>query len=346
MPLNNEKIDIVIPWVNGNDLIWQKEKDKHDNSEIKTYDNSNMRYRDWGTLKYVLRSIEKNISWYSKIYIITEGHYPDWLNIEDQRIVLITHEELYFNKDHLPTFSSPSIEMNLANIENLEDKFIYLNDDTLILKKLNKNRFFVEGKPVDFISHGWLARNKLFKKFRGMNSWAHSIKNNIDLINSKFTQNDLTSHQLFHDSYSLKIKISNFLLLNVYKKFLWLEHWHHPQPFLKDTLYSTYSDFSEEMMICSNNKFRDNSDLNQYLYRYYQLANGNFYPHKHDDGLYMKIENKEDMNKFMKQITNYAFACPNDSVPDSVSIEEQRDIEDMLISKLEEIFSKKATFEK
>jgi hypothetical protein len=340
------KIDFVLPWVDGNDPLWLKEKEKYDNSIKKDYNNSSMRYRDWGTLRYVLRAIEQNCPWYHKIYIITEGHTPDWLDIEHEKIVLVTHSELYFDKTHLPTFSSSSIEMNLANIEGLSDKFVYMNDDTLILKPVEQNRFFKNGLPVDFFSHGWLARNKIFEKLRGMNSWANSIKNNIDLINRKFTDIKLNKEQLYHPTYSIKTKVSNLLFSNVYKKILWLEHYHQPMAYLKKTLHDVHVEFSEEMMECSKNRFRANNDLTQYLYRYWQLAKGEFYPSKFNDHKYYKIESKDDIDQCLQEIDNYTFVCPNDSVSEEVAEEEYLYIETKLIEKLNKILPKKASFEK
>ncbi|HDS3819727.1 TPA: Stealth CR1 domain-containing protein, partial [Morganella morganii subsp. morganii] len=53
------KIDFVLPWVNPNDVEWQKSKHIHSNkSESFIENNSSFRYRDFDTLKYVLRSIE------------------------------------------------------------------------------------------------------------------------------------------------------------------------------------------------------------------------------------------------------------------------------------------------
>ena len=159
-----QQIDFVLPWVDGNDQEWQKEKNIYSpNQDCDA--NAQTRFRDMGTLKYVLRSIEQHCPWYNKIYLITTGHYPKWLDITHEKVVLITHDELYFNKSHLPVFSSSSIEMNLANIKGLSEKFIYLNDDTIFMRSLKKSRFFVEDKPVDFLSHGWIPRNKLFEKY-------------------------------------------------------------------------------------------------------------------------------------------------------------------------------------
>ena len=99
-------------------------------------------------------------------------------------------------------------------------------------------------------------------------------------------------------------------------------------------------------MICSANRFRANNDLTQYLYRYWQLASGNFYPYKHNDGKYCKIEKREDIDKCLEGIEEYSFFCPNDSVSDNVSEEDNKYIEKKLIDKLEEFFPNKAQFEK
>jgi len=339
-------IDFVLPWVDSSDAVWQKEKEKHDTNTLKTYNNSSMRFKDWGTLKYVLRGIEQNCAWYNKIYIITEGHVPVWLDIGHEKITLVAHKELYIKKEHLPVFNSSSIEMNLVNIKGLSDKFIYLNDDTLILKKINKDRFFKDGKPVDFISHGWLPRNSWFEKLRGMNSWAHSLKNNIRLINAQLSPLQFNQQQLYHQSYSLKTKVSNFLLHKVYKEFLWLEHWHHPMPYLKSTLNDVYALFEEEMMLCSSNRFRSNTDLTQYIYRYWQLANGNFHPHQYNDGLYCKIQSKKDIDSCLKKIKDFTFFCPNDALPDDILKEDYQYIKTELINNLKKLLPKKSTFEK
>ncbi|MBN6709942.1 Stealth CR1 domain-containing protein [Haemophilus haemoglobinophilus] len=337
-------IDFVIPWVDGSDPEWLKQKAKFDSS-VKTYNNSDMRYRDWGLLRYVLRGIETNCPWYNKIYLITEGHIPSWLDLSSGKIQLITHKDLYFNKNHLPIFSSPSIEMNLAKLTQLSDKFVYMNDDFLILKPVLQERFFQNNLPVDFFCHGWLSRNKLFEKLRGMNSWAHSIKNNIDLINREFSSNKLSSEHLYSKSYSFLNKISNFLYANLYKKVLWIEHYHQPAPYLKNTLSQVRTIFSREMDVCSANRFRENTDLNQYLYRYYQLINGIFYPYKYKDHKYYKIQTKEDIQKCLNEIDKFTFVCPNDSVPDDIAEDDYHFITSSLICKLEKLLPKPSQFE-
>ncbi len=345
--IDENKIDFVLPWVDGSDRVWQKEKTKY-NSNIDSDANATARFRDMGTLKYVLRSIEQNCPWFNKIYIITTGHYPDWLDINHDKIVLVSHEELYFDKSHLPVFNSSSIEMNLSNIKNLSEKFVYLNDDTIIMRKITKARFFIDDKPVDFLSHGWIPRNTLFKRLRGADAWVHSLNNNLQLINKKCTPLDLNKKSLYHSSYDIKTKISNLLLDKIYKKFIWLEHWHHPIPYLKRTLIDVYDEFKEEMMICSSNRFRANNDLTQYLYRYWQLANEKFYPFKHNDGYDADIVSfdylKEALNK-IEQNSHINFVCFNDQMH-KADEKEFLESKTLLIKYLDNAFKQKASFEK
>ena len=67
----DNKIDIVIPWVDGNDLEWQKERNKYAGKGPDDY--AEYRYRDMGLLKYLFRGIEKNMPWVNKVYFVTNG---------------------------------------------------------------------------------------------------------------------------------------------------------------------------------------------------------------------------------------------------------------------------------
>jgi len=107
-------------------------------------DFSSNRFADNDELKYSLRSVEKFVPWVRKVFIVTNGQIPSWLDIHHPRIKLVTHEEIFVNKSHLPTFSSPAIESHIHRIPGLSKKFIYMNDDV----------FF--GAPVwpdDFFTH-------------------------------------------------------------------------------------------------------------------------------------------------------------------------------------------------
>lgn len=61
-------------------------------------------------------------------------------------VTIVTHEQIYNNKSHLPTFSSPSIETHLHRIKGLSDKFLYLNDDVMFGRDVWPDDFFTRGR--------------------------------------------------------------------------------------------------------------------------------------------------------------------------------------------------------
>jgi len=67
---------------------------------------------------------------------------------------MVSHDEIFPNKDHLPTFSSPAIESNLHRIKGLSKRFIYMNDDILLLTPVRKEDFWTSkrGKLKEIVS--------------------------------------------------------------------------------------------------------------------------------------------------------------------------------------------------
>ena len=168
-----EPIDIVYTWVNGSDpkliadlAYWKAlhsgEADEETatvaaalavnattNASIAQQDKgdmtSNNRFRDNQELRYSLRSIWKYAPWVRHVFIVTNGHVPNWLNLDHPRLTLISHADIFPNKSHLPTFSSPAIESHLHRIPGLAKKFIYFNDDVMLGNHIS---------PDDFVTHG------------------------------------------------------------------------------------------------------------------------------------------------------------------------------------------------
>ena len=131
----DEPVDVVYTWVNGSDPehLQQLEKTlvqlgrKPSADSVAAY-----RFADSEELRYSLRSLEKNAPWVRHVYLVTSGQVPYWLDLKSPRITLVTHAEIFPNKSHLPTFSSPAIEAHLHRIPGLSNRFLYLNDDFMI----------------------------------------------------------------------------------------------------------------------------------------------------------------------------------------------------------------------
>ena len=111
--------------------------------------NGECRYRDFGLLRFWLRTIEKNCNWYNKIFLIVqdEDQVPEWLDTTNPKIRVVYHRE-FIPEELLPTFSTNTIELHMHRIPDLSEHFLYFNDDMFILKPVKKDRFFRDGKPV------------------------------------------------------------------------------------------------------------------------------------------------------------------------------------------------------
>jgi len=136
----SEPIDAVYTWVNGSDESFLK--------SLKQYrpEVSYREYEDIDQLRFSLRSIEMYAPWIRHVFIVTNGQVPDWLNLEFERVSVVSHADIYSNKSHLPTFASPSIETHLHRISTLSEKFIYLNDDISFINTVCPEDYFNESE--------------------------------------------------------------------------------------------------------------------------------------------------------------------------------------------------------
>lgn len=134
-----DKIDFVLPWVDGSDSAWIKQRNEY--LGIKNDQTQDSRFRDWENLQYWFRGVEKFAPWVNHIYFVTWGHIPSWLNTDHPKLTVVKHED-YIPKQYLPTFSSHPIELNMHRIRGLSEQFVYFNDDTFIINKNGTGRLF------------------------------------------------------------------------------------------------------------------------------------------------------------------------------------------------------------
>lgn len=87
------------------------------------------RYRDNDELRYSVRSLFKYAPWVRYVHFVTSGQVPNWLDITHPRVRVVSHDDIFVDKSHLPVFSSPAIEVHLHRIPGISKKFVYLNDD-------------------------------------------------------------------------------------------------------------------------------------------------------------------------------------------------------------------------
>lgn len=123
-------IDVVYTWVNGSDPAFLESFQRH--VPVVDLSAAASRFSDKDELRYSLRSLEMYAPWVRHVYIVTNGQIPSWLDMDNPRVTLVTHEDIFLNKSDLPTFSSPAIESHIHRISGVSDKFLYFNDDVML----------------------------------------------------------------------------------------------------------------------------------------------------------------------------------------------------------------------
>lgn len=267
----NSSIDFVIPWVNGNDPVWADEFNKYSPKKKNiSVDIRKERYRDNGLLRYWFRGIEKNTPWVRKIFFVTSGQKPEWLNLDNKKLCWIKHEN-YIPREYLPTFSSRVIHIYLHKIKDLSENFVLFDDDMYILNPVKANYFFENNLPKDYA---------LLRPIKIPDFYSHIVINNMIEINKHFNKyktikSNFTKY--FNCRYSPRYYVPAYYISreNFFPGFYYK---HFAQPFLKTTFKEVWMHCREALEATSCNRFRTIADVTSYLFRYWQLAKGDFSP--------------------------------------------------------------------
>ena len=333
---NNIKIDFVLPWVDDSDPKWREEKKKFQQSTIDE-SNSDIRYRDWDLLKYWFRAIETNAPWVNKIFFITCGQKPEWLDESNEKLVLINHAD-YIDSKLLPTFNINVIEDNIHRIDELSEHFVYFNDDMYIINKTKKQDFFKKNLPCDSFCFNAVSAKK------DNNIIEHNILNDGAIIEKYFTKNKVLKKnfsKILNPKYGIKNNIKS-LLLTPWKNFTGIYNPHVPCPYLKSSMRELWDLEKEALKKGSSGKFRSKDDINIWVFRYWNLFNGRFTPYTTKKSYYYDICTENSMIEKIILGKKYKLICLNDSDQDLNFEKAKKE----LIEIFEKKFPTKSSFEK
>lgn len=313
-----EKIDFVIPWVDGNDPEWQAEKERYELESAG--DSRSNRFRDWDNLHYWFRGVEKFAPWVNNIFFVTWGHLPKWLNTEHKKLVVVNHKD-YIPQDYLPTFSSHTIELNYHRIKDLSNTFIIFNDDTFIIKDINKEDFFRKCLPCDYA-----ILKPIIPSFRS--SIGSIIVNNMEIINTTFNKREVIFSNFFK-WFNIKYKrnlLSNLTLMP-YKHFVGFINPHLPNAYLKEVFEHVWQEESDVLDQTCRHRFRDRRDVNHWLFRYWQLVTGRFAPRAVSMGHYYSLGNNNYQVERAILTQKHKLVCLNDDNRDPIiDFEKEKEI--------------------
>ena len=329
-------VDFVIAWVDGSDEAWLREKRKYepeDSSEYeKKWTDGDSRYRDWGLLRYWFRGVERFAPWVRYIWFVTWGHVPSWLNVHHPKLRIVRHEE-YIPPEYLPTFSSHTIELNLHRIPGLAEHFVYFNDDMFLTGPVKETDFFRNGQPCDtaVLLPVTLKQNGVRAEI-----------NDLYVINEFFEKRKVMRN---HPEvwYSLKYGrlLLRTLLLTPFRLFPGFFISHLPCSYRKQTFSEVWEKVPEILDRTCRHRFRETTDVNQWLFEYWQFCKG-IVPRRPEIGMY--YEGKDTFRKMCGDIAmqKYRMVCCNDS-PDIYDFDTARK---MLHKAFRKILPEKSSFEK
>lgn len=263
-------IDFVVTWVDGADPAWQAKRARFQPGGGE--DAGVARYRDWGLLRYWFRAVEAFAPWVRRVYLVTDGQCPPWLNRGHPALVLADHRD-FIPEQYLPAFSANPIELNLHRLEGLAEQFVFFNDDMFLIRPVQPEDFFRGGLPVDDA----LLSPVIVSKRGDVGSIA---LNDMCLINSHFQKNQViraAPGKWFCPKYGAMLLRT--LCLMPWRHFPGFYNDHLPQPFLKSSYEEVWRLEGEVLDQVCTHRFRDyQRDLNQWLIRYWQFAQNRFVP--------------------------------------------------------------------
>jgi len=169
----NFDVDLVVPFVDNRDLVWQQAYTK--TLGRNDFENNN-RYDHPDLFKYFLQGVDKFMPWVRKIHLIVSNieQVPNYINKEKTHIVL--HKDI-IPACYLPTFNSSTIEMFISKIDGLSEHFIYSNDDMYPIAPLLKSDFFSEdGKPKVVFKIKTIKENMTFFNTLCLNVYQHTAE--------------------------------------------------------------------------------------------------------------------------------------------------------------------------
>lgn len=333
----NSKIDLVIPWVDGNDPEWQVLKKTYMESEnLCEIGDPGIRYQSWDNLQYIFRGIEKYMPWVNQVFFVTWGHLPAWLNTDCKNLVIVKHKD-YIPAEYLPTFNSNVIEMNYFRISELSENFILFNDDLFPIAPIAEEYYFQEDLPCEeavethFALKGEMTQQLLY-----------AFINNMLILNRNFDKHEVVKknwHKWFNPVYEERVERN--MAMRYWNNFESFVYPHEAKPIKKSVLKEIWKKEYKALDCASRNRVRTYSDVTQQLISMWQICKGDFVPHK-CKGKFFEVD-AENCREIALLIKNHQY--PLLSLNEK-NINDFDLVREVITNALEEILPEKSVFEK
>lgn len=270
-------IDFVVTWLDSSDKEWQRQYAYY--KKKCTGRTEAARFRNMDIFRYWFRAVEQYAPWVNKVFLVTNGTFPEWINAKHPKLVLVRHSD-YIPEDYLPTFNSYTIEAFLHKIKGLSEQFVYFNDDFFLNAPVLPEFFFKKGLPCDNNAES-IMNVPIYNRQDQFGIYL-AILASVGVINAHFERRQTVrqSPRRWYGCHLGGKGLSLSFLLRRSRIFVGFEWRHFEQPFLKSVLEEAWSK-APEMLLESCSKFRKAEQLvPPYFFRYWQFATNRFYPVK------------------------------------------------------------------
>jgi Stealth protein CR2, conserved region 2/Stealth protein CR1, conserved region 1 len=175
-----DPVDVVIAWVDGSDPKHRAKRKRYladpgGNAKPERVATDERRFSDNAEIRFCLRSVYNYAPWVRMIWLVTDDQVPaaiDRRRAERANIRIVDHREIFRGYEQLlPTFNSLAIETMLWRIEGLADRFLYFNDDTMLVGPVEPTHFFSDDGKVNLRGRwtNWKEQLEKGSRFHGSN---------------------------------------------------------------------------------------------------------------------------------------------------------------------------------
>ena len=334
-------IDFVVTWLDSTDEEWQRQYAYY--KKQCTGRQEAARFRNMDIFQYWFRAVEQYAPWVHKVFLVTNGTFPKWINKEHPKLVLVKHSD-YIPEEFLPTFNSHTIELFIHKIPGLSEQFVYFNDDFFLNAPVLPETFFRDGLPCD--NNAESLQNVPIYSMEDSFGIYMSILANVGVVNAHFDRRQTVreSPRRWYGWHLGRQGLILSLLLRRNRKFLGFRWRHFEQPFLKSVIEDAWNK-SPDVLLDSCNRFRKEIQLNPYFFRYWQFASNRFYPMRLYRSIIcnLRLSNLDRVERALHNSKVISF-CLNDTA--ECPNEEYEIINRELQGLLEQKFPFKSSFEK
>ena len=243
-------VDAVILWVDGSDRALAEKRARYLSLEKTSGAHPGalpFRFASSDEIRYCILSILTYASFIRNIFVVTDGQDPGLDKEISERfpekagcLKIVDHREIFRDYEQfLPTFNSSSIHSMIWRIKGLSERFVYFNDDVILIKDHSVADLFIDNRPV--LMGRWLLppyRRYAFIKLK--------VLINRHLRNNK----DYRPRISFYIRQWKSASVLGF-------SHRYFFHDHSPHPFSKKTLEDYFSAHPELLEKTISYRFRD-----------------------------------------------------------------------------------------